>query len=255
VAALTDNAGNVVHEYKYSVFGEITEEVGDSVENPFTYTSREYDKETGNYFYRARYYDPQLGRFLSEDLIGLASRDKNFYRYCLNSSTNFTDPSGLEIIAAGDDAAYIKQMYPIWLSAMSSEARLRISVLEQSSQHYYLYYMPSFPYNGGTVVGATFANDMGADIYFDYNENGALAHEFAGHAYQWETQPGHVSAKEWQSLYNQNDYAGMKTRISREKDAFNIAGWPFTPVDEAAYRNLRSKATPGIIQEAQTPCQ
>ena len=71
VAALTDSMANVVHEYKYSVFGEIIEETGDGIENPFTYTSREYDKETGNYYYRMRYYESRIGRFISEDPLGL----------------------------------------------------------------------------------------------------------------------------------------------------------------------------------------
>jgi RHS repeat-associated protein len=95
VTALTDSTGSVVHEYKYSVFGKIVEETGDSVENPFTYTSREMDGETGLMYYRARYYCPQTGRFLSEDPIGFTSRDMNFYRYCFNSPIKFLDPLGL----------------------------------------------------------------------------------------------------------------------------------------------------------------
>jgi len=94
VTALTDNSGNVVHEYKYSVFGEIVEETGESIENPFTYTSREYDKETGNYYYRARYYSPQLGRFICEDPIGIVG-GLNLFRYARNNTANYTDPYGL----------------------------------------------------------------------------------------------------------------------------------------------------------------
>src|SRR6478609_8865302 len=46
------------------------------------------------YYYRARYYDPALGRFISEDPIGFASQDTNLYRYVWNSPTSFRDPSG-----------------------------------------------------------------------------------------------------------------------------------------------------------------
>jgi RHS repeat-associated protein len=95
VTALTDSTGSVVHEYKYSVFGKMVEETGDSVENPFTYTSREYDKETGNYFYRARYYNPQIGKFLSEDPIGFYGEDINLFRYARNNPVNWIDPLGL----------------------------------------------------------------------------------------------------------------------------------------------------------------
>jgi RHS repeat-associated protein len=95
VTALTDSTGSIVHEYKYSVFGKIVEETGVSVENPFTYTSREMDWETGLMYYRARYYDPGLGRFLSEDPIGLSGGDANFYRYVGNNPISKTDPNGL----------------------------------------------------------------------------------------------------------------------------------------------------------------
>ena len=95
VTALTNDAGSVVHEYRYAVFGKIVSESGDAVENPFTYTSREYDKETGNYYYRARYYDPQIGRFICEDPKGLKAGDYNLYRYVFNSVINVNDPLGL----------------------------------------------------------------------------------------------------------------------------------------------------------------
>jgi RHS repeat-associated protein len=68
VMALTDDAGNVRHEYKYAVYGKIVDESGDTVENPFTYTSRERDGETGNYYYRARYFNNVAGRFLNEPI-------------------------------------------------------------------------------------------------------------------------------------------------------------------------------------------
>jgi RHS repeat-associated protein len=95
VSALTDSTGSIVHEYKYSVFGEIAEETRDSVENPFSFTAREMDKETGLMYYRARYYDPQLGRFLSEDPIGFAGGQMNLYGYVLNSPVSIVDPLGL----------------------------------------------------------------------------------------------------------------------------------------------------------------
>ncbi len=61
--------------------------------NPFRYTGREYDSETGLYYYRARYYDPSTGRFLSEDPISFAG-GINFYPYVGNSPSNLIDPTG-----------------------------------------------------------------------------------------------------------------------------------------------------------------
>jgi len=66
-----------------------------NVVNPFRYTARELDSETGLYYYRARYYDPSTGRFLSEDPLGLEADDLNLYRYVRNGPTNLKDPDGL----------------------------------------------------------------------------------------------------------------------------------------------------------------
>ena len=62
------------------------------------FTGREFDSETGLMYYRARYYDPQMGRFLSEDPIGFGGGDSNLSRYVLNSPYGYRDPSGKNLI-------------------------------------------------------------------------------------------------------------------------------------------------------------
>lgn len=62
--------------------------------NSCTYTGREWDKETGLYYYRARYYDPMEGRFASKDPISFAGGDVNLYGYTKENPINLTDPSG-----------------------------------------------------------------------------------------------------------------------------------------------------------------
>jgi RHS repeat-associated protein len=62
--------------------------------NPFQYTGRESDVETGLYYYRARYYDSNTGRFMSEDPARFVA-DSNFYEYVQNSPTEYRDPYGL----------------------------------------------------------------------------------------------------------------------------------------------------------------
>ena len=87
-------AGNVVvNTYAYTPWGEpiATQE---QVEQPLRYAAREYDKETGLYFVRARYFDPRQGRFVSEDPIGLEG-GINPYAYAANDPGNLVDPSGL----------------------------------------------------------------------------------------------------------------------------------------------------------------
>lgn len=93
IIALTDEAGAVRTQYNYSSFGEATQ-TGDASDNSLQYTGRENDN-TGLHYYRARYYDPQLKRFISEDPIGLAGGDVNFYAYVENNPVNKIDPLGL----------------------------------------------------------------------------------------------------------------------------------------------------------------
>ena len=97
VVDLRDSNGNLVQSYVYDSFGNIEQQVG-SMENPYTYTSREFDSESGLYYYRARYYDRLSGRFLNEDPIGFEG-EINFYVYVRNNPVNFRDPLGLKTIA------------------------------------------------------------------------------------------------------------------------------------------------------------
>jgi RHS repeat-associated protein len=68
-----------------------------NINQPYTYTSREYDAETGMYFYRARYYDPKAGRFVTKDPIGFVGGDVNLYGYVLNNPVRGVDPLGLKV--------------------------------------------------------------------------------------------------------------------------------------------------------------
>jgi RHS repeat-associated protein len=61
---------------------------------PFTYTGREWEPEVRMYFFRARFMDPRLGRFISQDPIGFDG-GLNGYAYVGNNPVNFTDPAGL----------------------------------------------------------------------------------------------------------------------------------------------------------------
>jgi len=92
VTSLTNATGALAQNYSFDSFGKTTPT--GSLVNPFQYTARELDTETGLYYYRARYYDPQGGRFLSEDPMRF-SGDGNFYRYTRNSPAGSVDPLGL----------------------------------------------------------------------------------------------------------------------------------------------------------------
>ena len=90
--ALTDAAGAVQTSYTYEAYGK-AEKSGTATTNSQTYTGRE-DDGAGLYYYRARYYNPVLGRFVSEDPIGLGG-GVNSYSYVLGRPIEYSDPFGL----------------------------------------------------------------------------------------------------------------------------------------------------------------
>ena len=94
--ALADSTGTVQTSYTFEPFGNTTT-TGTATSNSFAYTGRELDA-TGLYFYRARYYNPQVQRFISEDPIGVRG-GINKYAYVGNNPTSLTDPSGQNPIA------------------------------------------------------------------------------------------------------------------------------------------------------------
>jgi RHS repeat-associated protein len=93
VTSLSGSMGALANSYTYDTFGNLAASTG-MLGNPFQYTGREYDPETGLRYYRARYYDPSIGRFTSQDPIGFRG-GINFYSYVKNQPSNLTDPSGL----------------------------------------------------------------------------------------------------------------------------------------------------------------
>jgi len=105
ITSITDKSWKVIEEYKYNVFWKAFIRSGKSnnwkefkeskIWNTRLFTWREYDAELKLYYNRARYYSPDLGRFISRDPIDIAD-DINLYAYVGNNSVNFVDLMGLE---------------------------------------------------------------------------------------------------------------------------------------------------------------
>ncbi len=103
IVALTDETGGVVERYRYDEYGKTTVFNPDrtvalahsQIGNPYRFTGRRFDHETGNYHYRARSYDPARGRFLQRDPKGYID-GMGLYTYVGNNPLNWLDPFGLE---------------------------------------------------------------------------------------------------------------------------------------------------------------
>ncbi len=102
VIALIDSTGNLVVYYTYDAWGRITGRHGTLANslgllNPFRYRGYVYDEETGLYYLRSRYYNPQWNRFINSDaLLNISSiLGLNIYAYCNNIPVSFVDLDGM----------------------------------------------------------------------------------------------------------------------------------------------------------------
>lgn len=96
VRLVTDTSSNAQDKYSWDAWGKLPGTTP-LVANPLGYTGREIG-DNQDLYYRARYYYPQIGRFLAEDPSRLASGDANLYRYVQNRPMQFRDPSGLVMV-------------------------------------------------------------------------------------------------------------------------------------------------------------
>ena len=91
--ALVSSAGVLVQTIDYDSFGRAI--VNGSPLTRYLYTGREFDSESGLFYYRARYYDSSTGRFTNEDPLRVVFGDSNLFQYVDNTPTMYNDPTGL----------------------------------------------------------------------------------------------------------------------------------------------------------------
>ncbi len=151
IIGLTDDMGNVIKSYIYDPYGnekapapqgfgdnstiELWQAETDGVDNPFRYSGQYLDDETGLYYLRARYYDPETQRFTQEDrYTGTIDNQLslNLYIYCQNNPVMFVDPSGYILesdytdFAGKDDViAALEHLGELWEKA-SDEDKIKI---------------------------------------------------------------------------------------------------------------------------------
>ena len=132
VTSLTNGSGALTATYSFDSFGNTTDFSG-SLPNPFRYTGRDFDSETGLYNNRERYVSPTIGRFLSEDPIGFDGDGADFYVYVQNSPIGWVDSFGLQHILGGPyhppgpSRCTKDQDCPVLLNNISENARTAFS--------------------------------------------------------------------------------------------------------------------------------
>jgi RHS repeat-associated protein len=145
----------IIERYSYDVFGE-PNRLSD-VNNPYLFTGRRYDSETALCYYRARYYDYYIGRFLQPDPIGYGA-GLNLYTYCGNNPIKWIDPGGF---CKGEHAAEggFSEALLFAFGYMSDTTHFR---LDDKYKHMYVSYRMS------QIAGPTRAEFIGlANEVFD----------------------------------------------------------------------------------------
>ncbi|MEZ6112123.1 MAG: RHS repeat-associated core domain-containing protein [Pirellulaceae bacterium] len=93
---VVDDGGQLVNHIQYDSFGNVLSQSDSANSSRFLYTGREFDSESELYYYRARYYDANIGRFISEDPLGFGGGHINVFSYVGNLPVLYTDPLGLK---------------------------------------------------------------------------------------------------------------------------------------------------------------
>lgn len=103
-SSIVEEDGTLNAAYTYTDFGETLEIAGNDFDNEICYTGAVYDESTGLYYMNARYYDPENGRFISQDSYRGEKDDPgqwHLYTYCANNPINYIDPSGHKKVFIG----------------------------------------------------------------------------------------------------------------------------------------------------------
>ena len=219
VTALVNNSGNIVKEYAYDEYGvETNPDKKDT--NPFRYCGEYYDNETGFIYLRARYYDPTLGRFISEDP---AFSGFNWYLYCNANPTFFIDPFGLDAKVAVEE---ISQRY-----GLSYKINKNGTVTVKQK------------FAGGGSLSGTFKSDSVADGV-NLIDSAAFADIFGKNLENVKSggyivTDGTVDQEAFRTLNNYNQNSEVEYAV-KSYELLNNSGWYFvTPVFEGEKNYIR----------------
>jgi RHS repeat-associated protein len=197
--------GTVVWSARYDSFGLATVGV-ETVKNNLRFPGQYFDYETGLHYNWHRFYDPETGRYVSADPIGLDG-GMNLYSYAYSDPINWIDPTGLVVHFEGsaEDQALMKSWFDKLeeCAKCDEELKKRLDYVKSELYHYYIRFRP-----GGTAGGFNRPNEVRLDPTLkDPNYKGeeykaaksktdkrrvgyfrgpdVIAHELLGHGYDW----------------------------------------------------------------------
>ena len=224
-SSITDGNGTALRNYTYDAFGNV-EHLHDLDTNPFRYCGEYYDAETGFIYLRNRYYDPSMGRFISEDPV----RDGlNWYVYCRNNPIKYIDPTGYW---ATSDSKYsstvqamLLQLTVAWHMAPTGEQKTDIS-------------------NRANEIRETVSSGFGAFLDKGKSITGAAADEFSwflgGDVSGAERDYWLSEAQKYQSDIKIDDETGLRSMMF-------IAGI-ISPSPDDAWRMISKKASKEMLE-------
>ncbi|WP_042333607.1 RHS repeat-associated core domain-containing protein [Desulfosporosinus meridiei] len=185
VIKLLNENGDVVKDYTYNPYGEeevkgsnsfgnsrftgVWQQEVEQIDNPFRYSGEYLDNESGLYYLRARYYDSETMRFISEDSVKGTLGDPlslNLYTYCQGNPIKYTDPSGHLADAGGGSYGF---------QGMSKAGTLNLDGLIASTDPYFgldeYFNVPSDYYTNPPAKQITSAFQQWVDQAYEKNPN------------------------------------------------------------------------------------
>jgi RHS repeat-associated protein len=153
---ITDESGNIITDVTYMPFGE---SAVNGVEDHYLYNGKERDS-TGLYYYGARYYDPETGRFLTRDHLKgncIEPQSLNLYSYCLNNPLRYTDPLGFQV-----DDEILDTIRKIFSSLLGVD----LEILGQDLGAY----LDKYKEEGILAALESLVEDLGFDASIQYDE-------------------------------------------------------------------------------------
>ena len=227
---LTNSSGTLTASNSYDSFGNPS---NTAFPSRYQFTGREYDSFSGLQFSRARFYDPNLGRFISEDPIGFRGGDVNLYGYVKNRPLRYRDPRGLDDADREfRDTDLYKELERLYKDAFGPKA------LSRCTKNWLKPYFPDLDLDSINIhSGIPWYVPIDADGYTDGTDIYIKPGQYKPNSIDGQGLVGHELTHTRQ--YQQNGNWPFKLRYLWDS-AKNLGYGPEVPFEKEAYDNGKS---------------